>query len=531
MCLVLLVVPVTERVAAAPDPRPPAPPPAAAPPPAPAPPPVLPVPAPEVSDEAARVDLPAVPRFALPSLPDGLHSPSEVLIAGHALRDTRIRVAGYITWIYDCAAALAAPKTTRAQIQRMIEGDPSLCERHKFYLGDTRKTPKDRALWVVDVPRRPFKVEKEHLPAEQLANWPAVPRLAVGAHVVVTGTFALASPHLERNSDGLLVYEAIEFPRTGAQSTLVARPDAVLPPTPPIPPAVTSSAPLNANESIRRANAGNRAYANKQYDLAITEYNAAIQAWDGNTVAWYGLIGARGQQRDYAGAAAAAARCVALVPDNAMYWLFRGRMLYEATVQDARKQEATRQNRPVDQVVIDASKLDFTPALQALLVALQLEHKLWRAHYFIGRILRDRGEAKSAAEQFTRSVALHATEAAPYIALVELYRRWQYRDEAVAIAELGATVLPSSSEVWFEVGMVHDDRGDAGKAIDGFTRALDLRPDGAPARFQRGQAYYRKKDAAHARADLEAFLELAKLDGGNRFEVEQAKKMLVDLAR
>jgi tetratricopeptide (TPR) repeat protein len=261
----------------------------------------------------------------------------------------------------------------------------------------------------------------------------------------------------------------------------------------------------------RRGNAGNAAYANKQYDLAITEYNAAIQAWDGNHLAWYGLLGARGMRRDFAGAATAAERCVALVPDSAMYWLFRGRMLYEAAVQDARTQEAARQNRPVDQVTIDASRLDFTPALQALLVALQLENKLWRAHYFIGRILRDRGEAKSAAEQFTRAIALHATDAAPYIALTELYRRWQYRDEAVAI--------------------VHGDQGNAGKAIDGFTRALDLRPDSATARFQRGEAYYRKKDVTHARADLEAFLELAKLDGGHGFEVEQAKKMLADLGR
>jgi tetratricopeptide (TPR) repeat protein len=311
----------------------------------------------------------------------------------------------------------------------------------------------------------------------------------------------------------------------------VATPDAVLPPVPQIPPAVKPVAPRNADESIRRGNAGNAAYANQQYDLAITEYNAAIQAWDGNHLAWYGLLGARGMRRDFAGAAAAAERCVALVPDSATYWLFRGRMLYEAAVQDARTQEAARQNRPVDQVTIDASRLDFTPALQALLVALQLENKLWRAHYFIGRILRDRGEAKSAAEQFTRAIALHATDAAPYIALTELYRRWQYRDEAVAIAELGATVVPSSPDVWFEVGMVHGEQGNAGKAIDGFTRALDLQPDSATARFQRGEAYYRKKDVTHARADLEAFLELAKVDGGHGFEVEQARKMLADLER
>ena len=519
ICLLLWSAPVTERANAAPNPQPPASPP------------VLPVPDPEISNDMSKVALPVVPRFTLPGLPDGLHSPREVLVAGTALRGTRIRVAGYITWIYDCAAALAAPKRTRAQIRRMIDDDPTLCERPKFYLGDARKAAATDALWVVDVPRPPFKLEKERLPAQELASWPAVPRLAVGAYAVVTGTLALESPHHERNSDGLLVYEAIEFPRGPARATPVAAPEATLPPVPPVLAPSKSVAPFNADASITHSNAGNRAYGRKQFDVAIQEFEAAIRAWDGNHSAWYGLIGARAQGRDFAGAAAAAEHCIALVPSNAMYWLFRGRMLYEAMIQDARKQEASRQNRPVDQVVLDASKLDFTPGLQALLVALQLDAGLWRAHYVIGRIHRDRGEAKAAAEHFTQSLALHASDHGPYVALVELYRRWQYRDEAVAVAELGTRVVPASADLWFELGMVHDASGNDARAIEAFTRALDLRPEYPAALFQRGQSHFRKHDTAHATADLEAFVALAKTSGGYGFELVQAASMLGNLAR
>src|SRR5690606_16746188 len=74
----------------------------------------------------------------------------------------------------------------------------------------TRDTPHERALWVVDVPRPPNKLEKERLPKEELRAWPKVPKYKLGDYVVVTGTFALQSPHSERNSDGLLVFEAIE---------------------------------------------------------------------------------------------------------------------------------------------------------------------------------------------------------------------------------------------------------------------------------------------------------------------------------
>jgi tetratricopeptide (TPR) repeat protein len=171
------------------------------------------------------------------------------------------------------------------------------------------------------------------------------------------------------------------------------------------------------------------------------------------------------------------------------------------------------------------------PALEALLVALQLDDRLWRGHYYIGRIHRDHGESRAAAERFTRALALHASEASPYIALCELYRGWQYRDEAMAIGELGARVVPGSSDVWFELGMAHDERGNAAKAIEAFTRALDLRPDNAQAQFQRGQTYFRKHDVAHATADLEAFIEHASSAGGFGFESLQAAKMLASMKR
>jgi tetratricopeptide (TPR) repeat protein len=381
---------------------------------------------------------------------------------------------------------------------------------------------------VVDVPRRPFKLEQERLPAEELARWPAVPRLAVGAYVEVTGKFALRSPHDEANSDGLVVYEAIDTTKTAPPEVAPTAPRPVtLPAVPALPaPAVSPPSP-DAGDSIRRANAGHRAYASRQYDAAITEYEAAVKAWDGNHVAWYGLAGARTQRGDHRGAVQAIERCVALVPDQAMYWLLRGRLIYEATLADAREDAARAQSGRADQVMIDRSALDFTPAVQALLVAIQLEPRLWRAHYLLGRIHRDHGDPKAAAERFSEAIAQHTWDAAPYIALAELYRRWQYRDQAVDVAAIGAMAVPSSADVWFELGMAYDDHGRRVEAIAAFTRALDLDPTLEPARFQRGQAYFRAKDFAHARRDLEAFVKAGKTS----FEIAQAHHMLAQVKR
>lgn len=203
----------------------------------------------------------------------------------------------------------------------------------------------------------------------------------------------------------------------------------------------------------------------------------------------------------------------------------RGRLLYEATIADAKAREARAHGGRADLAILDRAQLDFAPALEALRIAASLEPKLWRAHDYLGRILRDRGDARTAAEQLSLAIAQHAWEPGPYLALGELYRRWGYRDQALAIAELGSAVIPNSAEIWFALGLARDDRGDAGAAIAAYSRALELRPDLVPARFQRGQAYARQRDAAQARRDLRAVVQA----GGTSFDVEQARRLLTAL--
>lgn len=484
-------------------------------------------PAPEIARNTAPPALPAVPAFAVRSW-DGVHAPRELRVAGAQLRGTRVTVGGYITWIYDCAGALDRPGATRAQIQREIDADPSQCERPKFYLGDARDTPQEQSLWVVDVPRPPFRRERDTLTAEELARWPAVPRLVVGAYVEVTGAFALASPHRERNPEGLVVFEAIDTTKAGPPPAkqLAATPVA-LPPLPARSPPVRAAVPPGAGESIRRANAGARALAARQYDAALAEYEAAVQAWSGNHLAWYGLAGTRSLRGDARGAADAAEHAAALVPEQPMYWLLLGRTRYEAVIAEATDRAVHAEGRRAEDITIDRAALDFAPALQALEMAIRLENQLWRAHYYVGRILGDLGDARASAEQLTEAIALHAWEPAPYLALGELYRRWGHRDEALAIAELGAATLPDAAELWYALGMVRLDRREHSDAIAAFSKALARKPDLRLAQLQRGRAYLRNRDFSRARDDLQAFVRA----GGTGFDLEQARHLLVYLRR
>jgi hypothetical protein len=178
----------------------------------------------EVGKSNVKMNLPPVPNFELPPAPsDGTHSVKEMRVKGKKLLDTEVTVKGYVTWAYDCLTALREPGMEEKDVQKIIDEDPTKCERAKFYVGDAPDTPAQKSLWVVDVPRPYNKLEMERLKKkdrtmpdrcepDELVKDPKksiCPPYKVGDQITVTGTFKLASPHSERNSEGLLVFKKL----------------------------------------------------------------------------------------------------------------------------------------------------------------------------------------------------------------------------------------------------------------------------------------------------------------------------------
>ena len=182
-------------------------------------------PAAEVKKSDVKVNLPPVPAFDLPPPnPDGSKSVKELRVKGKKLLDSDVTVKGVVTWVYDCKTALRQPGMSDKDVEKLMYEDQTKCERPKFYIGDKADTPAEKSMWVVDVPRPFSKIELERLkPAAQkdeLAN-PSnrrcdikkkddCPVYEVGDEVIVTGKWTLASPHGDRNSDGLLVYKKMK---------------------------------------------------------------------------------------------------------------------------------------------------------------------------------------------------------------------------------------------------------------------------------------------------------------------------------
>ena len=206
----------------------------------------------EVKKTDVKLDLPAVPAFDLPApAADGSRSVKELRVKGKKLLETDVTVHGFVTWVYDCKTAIRKADEDEKALQARIDEDPTLCERPKFYIGDTAQTAPEKSLWVVDVPRpynalevkrikKKDRIEPDRCEPDEKDKMKSVcPPYKVGDEVIVSGKFATSSPHSERNSDGLLVYKQMKNTTEGYES----------PPPVEAPPGASTEPPAGAKPS------------------------------------------------------------------------------------------------------------------------------------------------------------------------------------------------------------------------------------------------------------------------------------------
>lgn len=287
------------------------------------------------------------------------------------------------------------------------------------------------------------------------------------------------------------------------------------------------------NESVKAANEGAKAMGQNQWETAIERYEKAIERYRDNHSAWYYLGYAHSRKNDWKKAVDAVQNAVQISPGTAMYQMFYGVALYEKAKHQAAELQAASQNKKPEEVTPDLSGVSFEKPLQHLQEAVKLNGELWRAHYYLGRIYRDSGKVKEAAEEFTKALQSVPPQAAPWVALSDLYRAWDYTDQAITVASQGVApnILPDGNEsgdLWYVLGMAYDDKSLYEKSIEAYTKALENRRELHVAKFQRGQAYYRQGNYPNAKRDLEEF---SKTGGASvNFAKAQASKMLMDIA-
>ncbi|HET9624581.1 MAG TPA: tetratricopeptide repeat protein [Kofleriaceae bacterium] len=458
----------------------------------------------EVVTHAAKVELPAVPVFALAARQNGYHTPLELRQRGRPWLGLELLVKGFVTSIYDCVADLSArqPGSSRNDVIRLIEHDPTVCEQPKFYLGQVPQAPRSLSITVVDVPRPPREVERLKMKPTDAMSWPEVPTLTLRDYVAVTGQWAIVSRHGERDSNGLLIYRKLahEAPSPAA----LAAPSTALTTVEPAVSVVTAR-PLRTlisnehwNASVDHLNTCTHALTAQDYALAIRECEAAIHVWGDNHLAWYGLASAHLAQQEWTAALAPARRAVELRPDIAMYQMYYG----IALTRSARMERAASVFRLP---TIDAAPLQLAAASDALRRAVTIAPGLWRAHYYLAGLEIDAGEAALAARQLQQAIVGNPRYAPSYVALAELYLRWGFRDRALAVVEAGTRRLTprDASTLWFELATIYEADRRRDEAVQAYSRVVAMVPGDGRAHYLRGRLYAGMGKNDEAKADLQ----------------------------
>jgi tetratricopeptide (TPR) repeat protein len=459
-------------------------------------------PTPELVRAASPVALPRPPVFELAPLHAGYHTPLELRRRGDELLGHELVVRGFVTGIYDCIADLSArfPGASRDALLERIDRDLSICQRPKFYLGQSETMPLSLSITVVDVPRPPTRREAKDMTEADYLRWPKVPKLGLHDYLGVTGRWAVVSPHGERDAHGLLVYRSLVHEAITAEARAANTPLAAAEPEI----AVDTRVPLRRvignehwNASIDHLNACTHAVSAQRFTAAIPECEAATAAWPDNHLAWYGIASAQLARGAWSDAIAPARRAVELRPDVAMYQMYYGIALYQAGHADPEHHALPAW---LHLPSFEADRLDL--ARDALRRAVKLMPGLWRARYYLARAELEHGEAAMAADQLQHSITLNPDHAPSYLALADLYLRWGYRAQARAVAQAGVHRV-RDAQLWYELATIDEADRALPAAIDDYTQVLASEPGNLKARFARGRLRFDLGQRDAARGDLE----------------------------
>ena len=166
----------------------------------------------EVAPHKVELDMPPPPKFDIPQADGDVHPARELRLLGNKLLKTDIKVKGYVTWIYDCVAALRGPDMSVKETLKLIEAQKSKCKLPHFYLGDKPDDTRARSIMVAEVPRKPFPFEKKKRqppPNPDEEPPPKPPTISVGDEVIVSGKWTKSSGR-STSLQGLLLYADLE---------------------------------------------------------------------------------------------------------------------------------------------------------------------------------------------------------------------------------------------------------------------------------------------------------------------------------
>ena len=181
------------------------------------------------------------------------------------------------------------------------------------------------------------------------------------------------------------------------------------------------------------------------------------------------------------------------------------------------------------QAFFESNKLE--PAKKEFDKALSLNKRLFKAHWYNGRILEEQGLLKEASNSYTEAARLNPGFGKPFIDLGKLYYEWDFLQEAVSVLSQGAQYARDSEDltnIYYYLGMAYDGLKQHDKAAEAYLNAIGARKENVEARLQAGMAFANKGDNEQAKKYLSEFVKMG--GGNNAFAIQAANDRLAKIA-
>jgi XTP/dITP diphosphohydrolase len=255
---------------------------------------------------------------------------------------------------------------------------------------------------------------------------------------------------------------------------------------------------IMASQAHRGLRQGSRFLDLKQYDLALKEFQRAVQANPKDAMAHMMLGAALYWNGDVDGSLAAYAKSLELDPDNAQAHMLVG--------------------------ISQAWKGEQRASYAAFKRAAELDPSRADIQMNIGSIEETLGMVPEALEHFRRAVSLEPKNPLYHFQLGMLYRKLGRDAEAVESMRLALRNFPNFEDALLELGAAEERRGDRKEAIRSFRKAVDLKSRDSVARFRLGRLLLGQGEVKKAREVLgEAFhLTPEQGEGGLQLSVSYA---------
>ena len=170
------------------------------------------------------------------------------------------------------------------------------------------------------------------------------------------------------------------------------------------------------------------------------------------------------------------------------------------------------QQGEADGVAAAERETKFRAAINSFQEALKLDPKVYKAHYRTGTLHEKLDEPEKADAAYRKTIEIKPSYSPAFVSLGNMYIDYGFANVAMVVLQTGAQINDKDARMWNGLGRAHFELGQFQEAIDAYSKAKAIDPDGVDALYGLGMAYAELQKRKEAKENLELFISKAGQD-------------------